>query len=196
MQIRPEHLDPIALQRDIILTAGILHLILDIGGTQRLLEFGNPPRVVHGLLLSLLPGLPSTASRSPREIPALPIREAILHLLLLNTQHGSDISNAGSLLVHQRARTVLLLHQPADFALVLFVEVLGLFRDARPALVKEGFGNGDHLAGRGELALHGEFAEEVVGAEAEFGVVEVHRVVGNPHVFAEAGGDGFLAVVE
>src|SRR5699024_3565674 len=71
VQIRPEHLDPIALQRDIILT-GILHLVLDIAGTQLLLEVSNPPRVVHGSLLSLLPRFPSTSSRSPGQISPLP----------------------------------------------------------------------------------------------------------------------------
>lgn len=46
------------------------------------------------------------------------------------------------------------------------------------------------------MALHGEFAEEVIGAEADFGVREVHGVVGYPHVFAEGCWDGFFAVVE
>lgn len=46
------------------------------------------------------------------------------------------------------------------------------------------------------MALHGEFTEEVVGAEADFGVCEVHRVVGYPHVFAEGCWDGFFAMVE
>lgn len=46
------------------------------------------------------------------------------------------------------------------------------------------------------MALHGKFAEEVVGTEADFGVCEVHGVVGYPHVFAEGCWDGFFAVVE
>lgn len=194
VDICPEDLHLVALHLVLAIARRVLDLILDLRGAEKLLEVRYPLGMLLGELPLLLAGLPATLPRRAGQVAALAAGEAVLDLLLLDLQHGGDVGDAGGLLVHEDAGPLLLGQHPPDLVLVFLVELLRLNRVARPLPRQPLLRDRDHLAGRRELALHRELAEEVVGAEADLGVAEVDGVEGHPHVFAEGRGNGLLAV--
>ena len=65
-----------------------------------------------------------------------------------------------------------------------------------PLGVEVFFCHGDHFLGWGELAQECELSEVVVDIQADLRFSEVHREVWNPHVLADFGGNGLLAMVD